>query len=83
MQELGVLGRLEQIFRDELDDDRLVLSEGSGPDDVDGWDSLANIRIVAAIESAFGFEFDIEQIESVRSVSDLLHVIKAHSKDQS
>jgi acyl carrier protein len=73
------LAKLQQIFRDELDNETLVLSENATPDDIDGWDSLANIRIVASIESEFGFEFDVEQIESVKSVADLLSVISANN----
>ena len=73
------LAKLQQIFRDELDDENLVITAASTPDDIDGWDSLANIRIVASVESAFGFEFDVEQIEAVKSVADLLAAISANS----
>jgi acyl carrier protein len=73
------LAKLQQIFRDELDDDKLVIAETTAPDDIDGWDSLANIRIVAAVENAFGFEFDVEQIEAVKSVADLLAAINKNS----
>lgn len=75
----ATLCRLQQIFRDELDSDDLVITKESTPDSVDGWDSLANIRIVAAIERKFGMEFDVDQIEAIKSVGDLLHAINSNS----
>lgn len=73
------LAKLQQIFRDELDNDSLIITASATPEQIAGWDSLANIRIVAAIENEFGFQFNIDQIESVKSVTDLLAAIDAHS----
>lgn len=76
-KQADVIGRLQAIFREELDLPNLQISAQSTPDDVDGWDSLATIRIVAAVEREFDCEFDAAQIESVRSVSDLISMIAA------
>lgn len=74
-----IIAKLQLIFRDELDSPNLIISDVSGPNDVDGWDSLANIRIVAAVEREFSLQFDIDQIENIKSVSDIIAAIKAGS----
>ena len=70
-----IIARLQAIFRDELDLPDLVISAQSTPDQVDGWDSLATIRIVAAVEREFDCQFEASQIESIGSVSDLMSMI--------
>lgn len=74
-----ILSRLQAIFRDELDIPGLTISAGSGPDEVDGWDSLATIRIVAAVEREFNCQFEAAQIEDVRSVADIISAISNSS----
>ena len=67
--------RLQDIFRDELDDDALEITAAATPEQVEAWDSLANIRIIAAVEREFEVEFDITEIENIQSVQDILNVI--------
>lgn len=70
-----ILPRLQTIFREELDISDLKISAGSTPDQIDGWDSLATIRIVAAVEREFDCQFEAVQIEGIRSVADIVSVI--------
>jgi acyl carrier protein len=72
-----LIGRLQAIFREELDLPNLQISPQTTPDDVDGWDSLATIRIVAAVEREFDREFEAAQIENISSVSDLISMLAA------
>jgi acyl carrier protein len=76
-KQADVISRLQAIFREELDLPDLQISPQSTPSDVDGWDSLATIRIVAAVEREFDREFEAAQIESIRSMGDLISMIAA------
>ena len=69
------VARLQAIFRDELDLPGLKISALSTPEQIDGWDSLATIRIVAAVEREFDCQFEASQIESIGSVADLISMI--------
>lgn len=73
--DVDVLARLQAIFRDELDLPDLRISAQSTPEQVEGWDSLATIRIVAAVEREFDRQFEAAEIESIGSVADLMSVI--------
>jgi acyl carrier protein len=71
-----VLGRVQDVFRAELDDDDLVVGLDTKQRDLKAWDSLAHIRLVSGLESEFGIEFslpEIEQITSVRQFVDLIN----------
>ncbi len=77
MLSADILRRLQTIFRDELDNPNLQISFDSTQDDVDGWDSLATIRIVAAVEREFDCQFEASQIEEIHSVADIAALISA------
>ena len=41
--------RLNEVFRDVLDDDTIVLNDQTVADDVDGWDSFEHINLLVAV----------------------------------
>ena len=73
--DVDIVARLQAIFRDELDLPGLRISAQSTPEQIDGWDSLATIRIVAAVEREFDCQFEASQIENIGSVADLISMI--------
>jgi acyl carrier protein len=66
-----VLMKLTAIFRDVFDDDRIALAPGMTARDVDGWDSVANIRLMVTIEDEFRIKFEIGDFQDFRNVGDL------------
>jgi acyl carrier protein len=76
MERNEILKRVEEIFRDELDQENLVLTDDTTAEDVEGWDSLSHIQLVAAMEEAFGIEFKSREILSWDNVGDLIDCIQ-------
>jgi acyl carrier protein len=76
MERNGILKRVEEIFREELEQEDLVLTDETTADDVDGWDSLSHVQLVAAMEEAFGIEFKSREILSWDNVGDLIDSIE-------
>jgi len=76
MERNEILKRVEEIFREELEQEDLVLSDETTADDVDGWDSLSHVQLVAAMEDAFGIEFKSREILSWDNVGDLIDSIE-------
>lgn len=72
-----VLSRVSTIVADTLGHEALVLQPESQAADVDGWDSLAHVQIVVAIERAFGFRFRTGEIAAIKNVGDLIERILA------
>jgi acyl carrier protein len=75
-----VLSRLSVLIGDLLEMDDLKLSMTTTAQDVAGWDSLAHVRIVLAAEQAFGVRFTTGEIASLKTVGDLVNLIKCHPR---
>lgn len=71
----NTLQRLVPIFQDVLDDDNLAIDATTTAQDVDGWDSLAHIRLVVSIEKAFSLRFSAAEISELQNVGDMAALI--------
>ncbi len=71
-----ILSRLTSIFREVFDDDDLVLKPELTANDVDGWDSLAHIRLILSVQKAFGVKFSAVEMSRLKNVGDLIALTK-------
>jgi acyl carrier protein len=69
--------KLTHIFQDLFDDPDLVLSPALTANDVDGWDSLNHVRLVLAIQKAFGVKFSALEIGKLENVGEFVELIQA------
>jgi acyl carrier protein len=69
--------KLTHIFQDLFDDPELVLSPALTANDVDGWDSLNHVRLVVAVQKAFGVKFSALEIGKLENVAELVELIQA------
>ena len=76
MDRSEILAKIEEIFREELELDDLVLTDETTADDVEEWDSLSHVQLVAAMEEAFGIEFKSREILSWENIGDLIDSIE-------
>ena len=74
---MNTLKRLEVIFKDVFDDDSLVLNRETNADDIEDWDSLAQINLIAACEKEFGLRFEIDEIVVLANVGDMVDLIES------
>ena len=76
MERNEILKQVEEIFREELELNDLELTDETTAEDVEGWDSLSHVQLVAAMEEAFGIEFKSREILSWDNVGDLVDCIQ-------
>jgi len=69
--------RLQDLFRDVFDDDDIVLADGLTAADVDGWDSLAHVNLMIAVEEEFDVRFATAEIASMQDVGSLVALLGA------
>jgi acyl carrier protein len=69
--------RLRQIVSDVLDVDPQITDDFSR-DDESGWDSMAHLRLITAVEHAFRIKLTMKEIEEIRSYGDLRDRVAAH-----
>lgn len=81
MERNDILTRVQDVFRDELEVDDLVLTDETTADDVEEWDSLSHVQLVVALEKTFGIKFTSREILSWDNVGDLVDCIEKKVKD--
>ena len=71
---------LTTVFHDIFDDDSIVIGPETTAKDIEGWDSLANIELLVAIEKAFGgVKFNTGEVANLRNVGEMVAAIKQKS----
>lgn len=70
------LDRLQPIFKDVFDDDSLRVERSSNADTVEGWDSLAHVNLVAAIEKEFGIRFALGELVELKNVGEMIDLME-------
>jgi acyl carrier protein len=78
VDESQIYERLRAVFSDVFDESIHVTSVLSAKD-VDGWDSLAHIRLMLTVEKAFKIKFSTSEIGKLKNVGELVQLIKARS----
>ena len=53
-----------------------TLTLDTGPDDLQAWDSLAQINVVSEIEAEFGVSIPIEHVAEIRQIRDFLGYVE-------
>jgi acyl carrier protein len=71
----SIFEQLTEVFRDVFDDDELVIDATTTAQDVEGWNSLAHIRLVVSIEKAFKLRFSAAEIGNLKNVGDMVELI--------
>lgn len=75
MDEKTILAAVQDIFRDNFDDEELVITRETCADDIEDWDSLEQINLLTAIEKKFGLKFQLADVRGLANVGDLLDLI--------
>lgn len=75
-----VLNELTDLLRDIFVDPDLVVTPATKAADVRGWDSMKQIEINIAVEERYGIRLTAREVDSLRSVGDLVDAIVAKSK---
>jgi acyl carrier protein len=76
MDEPQIYARLEEVFAGVFGEDSIQITPELSAKDVDGWDSLAHIRLLLTIERTFKIKFSTSEIGGLRNVGDLVEIIK-------
>ena len=71
MEKTEILVKVQDIFRDVLDNEEIVLNN----DDIEEWDSLSHIQLIVAIEKHFKIKFTSKEILSWNNLGEMIACI--------
>ena len=67
--------KLNEVFRDVFDDDSICVTDTTTSDDIEDWDSLEHINLIAAVEQEFGMKFNMGQVVTMKNVGEMADII--------
>jgi acyl carrier protein len=71
-----VIHDLTPIFQDVLDLADLKLVADSNAQNVDGWDSLAHVNLIVAIEKHYKIKFALGELQGLKNVGEMADLIQ-------
>ncbi|SKB55940.1 acyl carrier protein [Lachnospiraceae bacterium] len=71
-----IFERITVIFREEFDDDTLVIVDESNAEDIEDWDSLAHVELVMTMEKEFDMKFNIREVGALKNVGEMVDLIQ-------
>jgi acyl carrier protein len=75
MNKNEILAEVQEVFRDVLDNEEIVLTPQTTANDVDDWDSLSHIQLIVAIEKKLKIKFTSKEILSWNNISEMIDSI--------
>lgn len=75
LTENEIYTRLNEVFRDIFDDDSICVQSDTTAEDIEEWDSLEHIRLIAGVERAFGLRFKMGEVSSMKNVGEMAAII--------
>ena len=75
MEKQEILDQVQEIFRDILDNEDIVLANETTANDVEEWDSLSHIQLIVAIEKLFKLKFTSLEIMKWKNVGEMIDTI--------
>lgn len=75
MHSSDIIQDLQPIFSDVLDLPDLRLTAESNASNVEGWDSLAHINLVVAIEKRYKIKFALAELRNLHNLGEMADLI--------
>lgn len=75
MTRTDVFEKLNGIFRENFDDEDIILAEDTSSADIEDWDSLEQINLIVAIQGEFKVKFNIDEVNAMKNVGEMVDVI--------
>ena len=72
--------RLTAVFRDVFDDPSLGISDSTTADDIDDWDSVNHITLIAAVETEFAISLSTREVKNLGNVGDFMKLIESKAR---
>ena len=76
-----IFARLNKVFQEVFDDPSIRLTPQTTADDIEDWDSLEHINLIAAVEQEFGIKFSMGQVVAMKNVGEMADIIMGQIKD--
>ena len=77
MNDVEILESLSEIFREFFDDGEIVLSNVTTAEDIEDWDSLAQVGLILSIEKTFSLKLSATEVGKLENVGEMVKLISS------
>ena len=70
MTRTEIFEKLTEVFADVFDDDSTTA------DDIEEWDSLTHITLIAEVEDAFDMKFSMKDVLGMKNVGEMVDILE-------
>lgn len=74
MSRTEIYEKLTEVFADIFEAE-LTLSDDMTADEVEDWDSLTHISLIAEVEQVFGMKFQMKEVVNMKNVGEMVDII--------
>ena len=71
--------KLTKVLREVFDDDSIELTPETTANDIEDWDSIEHINLIAAVEDAFGMRFQMREVSGMKNVGEMVQIIESRT----
>jgi len=82
MDQSAILGLLREVFAATLDVDGTTIQRETTAKDVKGWDSVAHVLLITAVEKKFSIRFKSREIAGFNCVGDMIDAVETKIKER-
>ena len=72
--------RLNEVFRDVFDNEDITVTDSTTADDIEEWDSLEHISLIAAVEKTFKMRFTMKEVSGMKNVGEMINILCERAK---
>jgi acyl carrier protein len=74
-----VRGEVERIFREVFEEPDMALETGTSREQLPDWDSVAQVKLVLAVEKAFSIQCTVAEVASIHTLGEFVEAVAKHS----
>jgi acyl carrier protein len=75
MEKTEIVNQLTPVFRRVFNNNSLVITDELSALDVENWDSLSHMLLIAEVEKQFAIKFKLKDLNKMSNVGDMITII--------
>lgn len=75
-----IIERLTEVFCDVFDNEDITITDSTTADDIEEWDSLEHISLIAAVEKTFKMRFTMKEVSGMKNVGEMIDILCERAK---
>lgn len=77
MERIVIIEKLTAVFNEVFNDTTIILCDDMTSKDVENWDSLTHMLMIAKVEEVFNIKIKLKELNKLHTVGDLINIIES------